>query len=162
MGSWTAALTLIKIFPKPPSSGLIYCGPDRKLYPFRLPTERWRGQTGRGDGNKQLLFRARTANNHQGENRLKGPEAAKGWRKSRAVPSAHALRRTNEVQPVLLGACDQAVPRAQACLSCPQLHTPPLLCQLWKESTANGQAPAATGRQALVFCCVTRDRQACP
>lgn len=57
IGSRTAALILIKIFPKPPSSGLIYCGADRKLYQFQVPTERWSGQTGRGDGNKQLRFR---------------------------------------------------------------------------------------------------------
>jgi len=88
---------------------LIYPGVDRKLYPFQLPTERWSRKTGRSDGNKQLHFRARIASNSRGENELTGLEAVKGWRQSRAVQPARALRRSNKVQSVLLGARDQPV-----------------------------------------------------
>lgn len=69
-------LALIKILLVSPSPGLIYCGADRKLHPLQLPRERWGRQTGRGDGNKQLLdglrWKAMT------ENKLKDTEAETG------------------------------------------------------------------------------------
>lgn len=68
-------------------------------------------------GTSSYASGARMASNNQGENRLKGPEALEGWRKSRAVQPAHTLRRTNEVQSVLLGAWDQSVPQAHGCTS---------------------------------------------
>lgn len=79
-----------------------------------------------------------------------------------AVQLAHAPRRSIEVPSALLGAWDQLVPRAQACTPWLPAAHPPVLCQLWNESLANGQALATTGSQALVFFSVTRDMQSSP